>query len=407
MAELVNTLRITGRTAYLKSHPSNENPDFLGTALFLRAAVVLGDSKDYVEKVANFNAQEGIVGERWYSSEQLIHLMYCLRDYDDSVGNSNPNLSLSAVNDSSETLLEGDFTSASDEPVSNSFYFEDAGDEIDFVVKGTGEASFVFGAQFTPLEVNSEPIDRGMKVNKVIQRLDPFTQEAVGPAITSAEVGEMVKVTIEIVIPDYAPTLTIVDPFPGALEALDDSVYDTPNDSTNDYFYGYWNWYLHGAFREKEFLRDKVIFYGQNIYAGTHSVSYVALVNSQGEWVLPPAIVFDAFQPEVMGLSAGGSFSTASMPTVTFEQVGCLKWSNRKLHADALASIGEDISVLPACTDDDCVAPSPSTASCDEDPSQDGCPQSPGQEPVPGPVNASRVELAVAMVAVLLCLLVV
>lgn len=113
-------------------------------------------------------------------------------------------------------------------------------------------------------------------------------------------------------IPDYAASLVIVDPVAGAFEALDENIYstDAPSPSPRR---NYWSWYLLGAFHQKEFLPDRVIFYGTNIWAGTHSVSYVAIVNAEGEFVLPPALAYDGFQPELMGLSAGGRFTTRDM----------------------------------------------------------------------------------------------
>jgi len=69
----------------------------------------------------------------------------------------------------------------------------------------------------------------------------------------------------------------------------------------------------------KQFLKDKVVFYGQNLYAGTHTVSYNAVVATEGEFVFPPAQARDIQQPEVMGLSDGGVFTTKKifdMPSV-------------------------------------------------------------------------------------------
>lgn len=64
----------------------------------------------------------------------------------------------------------------------------------------------------------------------------------------------------------------------------------------------------------KEFQHDKVIFHGSWLWAGTHTVSYVAVVASEGTFVLPPAKAYDPTQPELMGLSAGGKFTSASLP---------------------------------------------------------------------------------------------
>jgi len=94
-------------------------------------------------------------------------------------------------------------------------------------------------------------------------------------------------------------------------------------------------------FSEKEFPQDKVIFYGQNLFAGTHSTSYTAIVNTNGSFVLPPTLVYDAFQPEIMGLSAAGIFTTKVMNGKIIndeESSECLLWKHRKLVRSGLPS---------------------------------------------------------------------
>jgi len=121
------------------------------------------------------------------------------------------------------------------------------------------------------------------------------------------------------------------------MEALDDNVFESPSnvfDPYNSYPF-YWRWYFYSAFT-KEFQRDRVVFHGRNLWAGSHSVSYTALVNVEGEFVLPPAHAFDAAQPELMGLSAGGSFTTRILPAAIASSPFCLVWQHRALVPSAL-----------------------------------------------------------------------
>jgi len=152
----------------------------------------------------------------------------------------------------------------------------------------------------------------------------------VGGPITQASIGQRVITTIEVTIPDFSFNIVIVDPFPAALEPLDDSIYNVPSSGLFA-VWDYWNFYLHSAFAQKEFLPDKVIFYGQNLFAGTHTVTYYSIVNTEGLFVLPPTLVYDAFQPEVMGLAAGGIFTTTNYtaPTSsgTYSTANCIPWT--------------------------------------------------------------------------------
>jgi len=62
----------------------------------------------------------------------------------------------------------------------------------------------------------------------------------------------------------------------------------------------------------------------------------VALVNTNGVFVLPPALAYDSLQPELMGLSAGGNFTTKALPEITLSNDSCLPWKERKLVWDEL-----------------------------------------------------------------------
>lgn len=302
-----------------------------------------------VEKIANWNSQANAQESRWYSGEQLHHTMLALTSYDLWRQNTAPDLSISVVSDE-QTLMDGRVTSATAPPLVAEYRYEEIKNDkapIKFVANGRGEASVVISAQFVPAKLNAQPIYRGMEIRKIIQAYNATSRQPTGPALTSAKFGDMgasladwfydllglVAVTIEITMPDYASSVVVVDPVAGALEPLDENLSDTPPPVSPRDPGGYWSWYLWGAFREREYLPDRTIFYGSNIWAGTHSVTYLAMVASDGEFTVPPSHAYDAFQPELMGLSAAATFVTARVPTLAHEQVSgpCLPWRNRQL----------------------------------------------------------------------------
>jgi len=274
----------------------------------------------------------------------LSFLLWGVSEYDKWQGNAAPDLELDVVS-GGKMLLNGTFTSPTDPPAFSALFFEDIPNEgvVKFVADGKGQASVVFGASFVPAQINTQPINRGIQVQKIIQLLDPETNLPFGPPITSAVIGERVVVTIQITIPDYSSSITISDSFPGAIQPLDDNIYDDIAQSsppTPPVVWDYWWFYFYEAFAITEFLEDRVVFYGQQLFAGTHTVSYTALVNTEGEFVLPPAQAYDAMQPEVMGLSAGGVFTTFSeMPNITVTPTTnvCLYWQARATQRQSLS----------------------------------------------------------------------
>jgi hypothetical protein len=322
--QLTNTFRVQGRTAYISS---NSWPNFLASGIALQAYVLSKSTDPLVEKLSNFVAQDDVTDIWWwYSGEQLSHYMLALSSYDLWKGNTKPQLSVS-VTSGEQVLLKSEFDTV-DTPVAHtSYYFENIGDDlINFTACCVGEASVVFGAQFVPLNLPTQKIERGVTVNRIIQLVDIATNNATGPDITVASIGNMVMTTIQITIPDYSPSMRIIDPFPGAFEPLDENIYDLPSNTLDPL----WRWYG-GAFPIKEFLTDKVVFHGQNIYPGTYTVTYYSIVNTQGNFVLSPTLAYDVFQPEVMGLSEAGNFSTtgysvSGLSLSNKNSSNCLPW---------------------------------------------------------------------------------
>jgi hypothetical protein len=330
MTQLTNTLRVQGRTEYLATAQGQQNPSYVGTALGLIDFVMLGTQLP-IDKMANFLAQEDSTAQVWFSSSQVAYFMQSLSIYDASQGNTNPNLEVKVSNgtNAGPLLIDAFFHSPADPSVTQSFLYEQI-DSIEFSANGVGEASIVFGATFVPLNVSTSPIYQGMSVDKIIQRIDPVSFAAVGPGITSANLGETVRVTIQVTIPDYSPVLFVVDPVPGSIEPQDDNIYSEGASSYNP-----WQWWIPPTITQ--FLEDRVVFVGANMYAGSYTFTYVALVNSAGEFVNGPALAYDARQPELSGLSAGGTFNTKEI-NGTSNTAGnlCFEWTNRTLNQTAL-----------------------------------------------------------------------
>lgn len=339
---LINNIRVQGQTAYISTGSGQQNPAFVGTALGLIDFLSNSVTDIQIDKIANFIAQVDSTSKIWYSSSQLCYFMLSLSFYDKENQNTQPDLNVSVININSDstnnvtTLLNVSYTSALDPSVKKSYAFEDI-NTITFIATGSGEASVVFGASFVPLKVSPEPVYRGINVNKVIQHVNPVTFEPVGPPISNATLGQTVRVTIEVTIPDYSEFLCVVDPFPGAIQPLDSNIYQV-GESNIPVVWNRYTWWNPPV--TVNYLPDKVVFLSANLYAGTHTFSYVALVSGAGEFVVGPALAYDRRQPELMGLSAGSAFITN--PIGTPPKLGrdntCFPWSSRGIDPEVLSN---------------------------------------------------------------------
>jgi uncharacterized protein YfaS (alpha-2-macroglobulin family) len=311
LSQIEPNIRIQGRTAYISYGSGSPYSDRIASAITLLDFTLNKNETPIVEKLANYVAlEENQMRYSWFGVEESSFSLLSLSAYDQWKENVNPDLTVHIKSSENETFLEGEFTSASDPTLHNKLYFEDSGEGryLSFDSEGQGEASIVMGLNFVPLELSPDPIYRGIAVEKVLQLLDDATYQAIGAPLTNVKVGSKVKVTIQITIPDDSSSVTVVDPVPAGLEPLDEAFFNFEQE-----YYYYNNFYLYcffNSFNHREYYKDKVIFQGNNLIAGTYTVSYVAISNVVGEFILPPTKAYDTRQPEVMGLSASGRLTT-------------------------------------------------------------------------------------------------
>jgi len=141
------------------------------------------------------------------------------------------------------------------------------------------------------------------------------------------------QVTIQITTYDDSDAIDIVDPLPGAFEALDESIYTVTSSTSpitpepvmgsigiSSLIFGP---IILNPFALIEYQQDQVIFHGQEVSAGSYEVSYTAIVTTPGIFLVPSSLASDVKQPEILGLSSSLVFNTTSSSTVFSSQLSC------------------------------------------------------------------------------------
>ena len=196
---------------------------------------------------------------------------------------------------------------------------------------------------FVPATLYSNPVYRGLYVQKVIQAIDVDSGLPTGPPLRAARLGQMVAVTLQLTTADDVRDVELEDWVPGGLEPVDPHVdSSTLNANSNcggmyspmrgggggyngggynggGYdgggggmvrpgggpmmgggpmggrrqlqmadFGAYYYWWSCTSF-QRTTKTDRVSFYSQFVRAGTHSVTYQAMAATSGQFVLPPA----------------------------------------------------------------------------------------------------------------------
>jgi len=337
--------RVTARTAYIAyssgaASAAGGADNALALAAFA-AALTAGMSPDAaanVDKLANWVARGG--------DSSSVYAGLAMADYDLARSSTDADISL-ALNAGSTPLAYAQLRTAGPPPRTLTLPWSalpQPPPPLLFVTSGHGEASVALSLTFTPANLLLEPVSRGISVQKIIRRYDGALSAAVGPALTSVPLGQVVSVTIQVTLADDASNLLIDDWLPAGLEAIDpnanaaltDGAAGATASSSNGFpggrlggfggiaqallpSFGFdmmpgcmWWWRCVSFSRETR--KDRVSFYSGYAYAGTHTLSFEAMAVTRGTFVLPPSRAMLTLQPEVMGLSAAGHVIVGTPP---------------------------------------------------------------------------------------------
>lgn len=181
-----------------------------------------------------------------------------------------------------------------------------------FLTSGRGEVTAALSMVFTPARLLDSSVYRGIAVEKVIRAYDSSLGGPSGPPLASIPLGSIVSITIQITTADDLQNLVVDEWLPSGLEALDhDSSKLAGRRGGLLPSLGCFLWWRCTRF-QRETRKDRLTFYAAWAHAGTHTLSYVAIAATRGSFGLPPAKASAMLEPEVMGLSQGGSIRVDS-----------------------------------------------------------------------------------------------
>jgi hypothetical protein len=182
------------------------------------------------------------------------------------------------------------------------------------IERGNGAGRLYYTAQlqaFLPVE-DVKAANRGIVMARKYESADCEAKPAQPcPAISSAKVGENVRVRLTIVAPSSLYYVTVTDPFPAGTEAVDTSLKTSQSVNTapqqNEFggLYGWgWWWFSHTELRD-----EKAALFATYLPAGTYEYTYVLRPSIVGNYKVMPAVAEQTYFPEVFGRSDGGLFT--------------------------------------------------------------------------------------------------
>ena len=177
-------------------------------------------------------------------------------------------------------------------------------------IKDEGEGNLYYTAHVTSFQdvPSLEPVSRGVIINRQYTLVNDPNQMT----ITSAAVGDEVRVTVTIVAPHNLHYVVIEDPIPAGAEAIDPNLLtnsvigERPNLSRTDPLSRGWGWWW---FSRTEFRDEKVVMYATFLPRGTYTYTYTLRMGLAGEYNVIPTTGQEFYFPEVYGRGAGMLFT--------------------------------------------------------------------------------------------------
>ena len=291
----------------------NWNTDIRTTAMVLGALTEIDP-----ENSLNANAVRWLMTHRtaghWQTTQETAWSLMALANWINATDELDPDYQYS-VYLNAEHLGSG---VADQETVGETFELrvdveEMLADEINRLSIGRddGPGNLYYTAHLTatlPVE-DLDSLDRGIVVSRSY-----FLPEEQETPVTLAQQGDMLMARLTIVVPNSRRYVIIDDPLPAGLEAIDQSLETSPQESIpSNLSYDQlrrtgWGWWY---FDHVELRDEKVVISADYLPAGTYVYTYMVRASTPGDFHVIPPTAQEFYFPEVYGRGEGSMFTVS------------------------------------------------------------------------------------------------
>jgi uncharacterized protein YfaS (alpha-2-macroglobulin family) len=179
---------------------------------------------------------------------------------------------------------------------------------LDVQQTGGGRLYYLISSRMLFPQPQIEPTG-GIQIQRAY--LDPKSEKP----LESVVAGQLVKVVLQVNMPQNGYFIILEDQLPGGLEALNESLNTTSHEQA---VYDYdqqeaYSWQELG-YNNKEVHAERVSFFISELNSGQHVFSYLARATRPGMFSALPAEVYAMYDPSVWGRSASGMLTVEAEP---------------------------------------------------------------------------------------------
>ncbi len=307
-----NAVRVEGDAAHVEEIDTDVlswiwHSNVRATAIVLDGYVRRGDTTSTAPQLVRWLLAAREDG-RWGNTQENATTLTALVAYYRRFEAEEPNLT-ATVRLGTRTMGTASFRGRSSEPQQVQLAMPEllrrvpAGTEGDLSVSraGTGPLYYTSRLRFipaTPLPAD----DNGIRIER---RYEPFVENGSAPAATTFRAGDLIRVTLTLVVPQERRYVAVTDPLPGGVEAVDGFFRTTASDLARDASVtsnetpGWW--FERGGFDHVEKHDDRVTLFATRLASGRHEFSYLVRASTAGTFTASGTVAEQMYAPEVRG----------------------------------------------------------------------------------------------------------
>jgi alpha-2-macroglobulin len=329
--ELLNMAKVEPSLAHFED---GSEEDYIWTfgsnvktsAATLTALVEAGEDKGFADKVVAWLLSVQKNG-RWSNTQENIFVLEALNTYFRKYESEPPNFSVKFTL-AAQTILDESFKGRTLEAKVKTTELSKftRGDEMPLQIEKSGTGRVYYGLRlsyFPTYALNAR--DNGISLYRKVEPL--VKGDSKGSAF---QAGNIVKVTIQIAVPQEMNFVAINDPLAAGLEAINPTLKTSgsiPSSSgapqamsaegegegeSGDYENAY-KPNGNATFDHIELRDDRVTLFAARLARGVHTYTYYARATTYGTFLLPPSTAEKMYQPEVFGRTGTTKLSVENL----------------------------------------------------------------------------------------------
>ncbi len=292
----------------------NWNTDTRTTALGLMAMVQINPDNQMIPNIVRW-LMVARKADSWETTQETAWAVMALTEWMVYSGELKPDYTFSVSLNGEDQALDNNSATAENVKETEVLRIEVAqllADQANKLVfsRTDGEGNMYYTAHlraFLPVP-EVEALDRGL----IVSRKYSLLNDPKRAAVTSAEVGQSLQVTVTIIAPNNLHYVVIEDPIPAGADAVNPNLLTSSSvgtqpglDRTDPLSHG-WGWWW---FSNIEMRDEKVVMYATYLPRGTYEFTYVIIPSLAGEYNVIPTTGYEFYFPEVYGRSDGMLFT--------------------------------------------------------------------------------------------------